>query len=230
MKQLLCFCFLLTFVKWTTAQQNYWTAGSPYQLNWKKDAWIGGAALLTLGTGAYLITNETTPFFEPGSFTQADIDALNFLDRPVAGRWDLKAKDAGKIFKNTARLGVPLVLVALPGDWKSRVTLATMFVEGTALSMGLMATAKATTDRYRPFTYLSTEQIEALEGEAKEDFWEDIEDDGIEDSFYSGDASATAFGFIFFAKVFNDYYPDSKWRYGVWAVSVTGTVLGAYYR
>jgi hypothetical protein len=35
---------------------------------------------------------------------------------------------------------------------------------------------------------------------------------------------------IFFAKVFNDYFPDTKWKYGVWAVSITGTIIEAYFR
>lgn len=59
---------------------------------------------------------------------------------------------------------------------------------------------------------------------------EDVVDDDIEDSFFSGDASSTAFGLVFFAKVFNDYYPDSKWRPVVWGLSLSGVAAGSYFR
>ena len=105
-----------------------------------------------------------------------------------------------------------------------------MFLEGYYLTGGLVGLSKGLTNRYRPFTYLTISQINNLTGEAKEEFLEDITGDDIEDSFFSGDAAATSYGFIFFAKVFNDYFPDSKWRYGVWGVSILGSSLGAYFR
>lgn len=139
-------------------------------------------------------------------------------------------QDFRKNFKFTAKTLVPIGLVALPGELKSRASLLLLFYQGTYMSGGLNSLAKGSTNRYRPFSYLNMEQINALTGEAKEEFHEDIVDDDVEDSFYSGDAAATSYGFFFFAKVFNDYYPESKWRYGVWGLSAVGTGLDAYFR
>ena len=40
-------------------------------------------------------------------------------------------------------------------------------------------------------------------------------------SFISGHASLTAANTFFFAKVFSDYYPNSKWKPLVWTIAVT---------
>ena len=230
MKWLLTIFLFGNFYFLSFSQSNYWNKPSPYEINWKKGVGIGGTSIGVHLLGMHLEKNEEIPNFQPGSFTQQDIDAINFLDRGVAGRWDIDAKDAGKIFKFSAKYLAPAAVLSLPGNLKSRLLLGAMFMEGRFLAGGLTALAKGTTNRYRPYTYLSLEQIEQLEGEAKEEFTEDIADDDIEDSFFSGDATATAYGMIFFAKVFNDYYPESKWRYAVWAGSITATTLGAYFR
>ena len=230
MKWTIIFILILLSTQLVFSQNNYWNQASPYELSWKKDLVIGGGAIGVLVLGIQADKNEAVPDFEMGSFTQADIDAINFLDRGVAGRWDLKAKDAGKIFKFTARYLVPVSVISMPGSLKSRATLGTMFLEGYLLNGGITSFAKGKTNRYRPFAYLNTEQIEALTGEAREKFLEDIVDDDLEDSFFSGDASTTAYGLTFFAKVFSDTYPDSKWKNWVWGASLTGTALGAYFR
>ena len=42
--------------------------------------------------------------------------------------------------------------------------------------------------------------------------------------------ASTAYGMTFFAKVFSDYYPESKYRKWVWGASIAGTTAGAYFR
>ena len=121
----------------------------------------------------------------------------------------------GKIYKKASKTGVPIVLAFLPGDIKGKISIYLIYLEGLSFTSGLTTLAKGTTDRYRPFAYLTLDQINNLEGEAREEFLEDIVADDIEDSFFSGDASSTSYGLIFFAKVFSDYFPDSNWKYGV---------------
>lgn len=224
---------LLIFIvatNYSFAQHKYWTKESPYKVSLKKDIALTGLSVGTLILGIQAEKNEAIPTFEMGSFTQTDINEINKFDRGFAGNWDVDAKDKGKIFKTTATMVVPFGLLALPGDLESRATLGLLYFQGRFLNGGLVSFAKGKTNRYRPYTYLTLDQIEVLTGEAREEFLEDVADDDIEDSFYSGDAAATSYGLMFFAKVFNDYYPDSKWKYAVWTASGIGVGLGAYYR
>lgn len=211
-------------------QNTYFSKSSPYELNWKKDLIYSGVSAGMFFWGVNVEKNEPLPNFTMGSFTQNDINSINKFDRKVAGRWDVDAKDNGKIFKFTASRLVPISLLLLPGDLKSRGTLGLLFLQGHYLNVGLGSLAKGSTNRYRPFAYLTLDEISKLTGEAEEEFLEDVVDDDIEDSFYSGDAATTAYGLMFFAKTFNDYYPESKWKYGVWGASILGTGLGAYFR
>jgi len=231
MARLTIFIILLAFANHSFSQEStYWKKESPYELSWKKDLIISGIAGGTYLFGDYKLKNEPLPQFEMGSFTQADIDLINSFDRGFAGNWDIDAKDRGKIFKRTAKYLVPIGLLGLPGNMESRATLALIYMQGRILNGGLNQLAKGTTNRYRPYTYMPLDEIELLTGEAKEEFLEDVADDDIEDSFYSGDAASTSYGLMFFAKVFNDYYPDSRWKYVVWGTAGVGTGLGAYYR
>ena len=85
MKRLSFSVFVLFFnFPMLLGQSNYWTQPSPYQLSWKKDLAIGGTALAVYFTGAAVEQNEPTPSFTAGSFTQRDIDNINFLDRGLA--------------------------------------------------------------------------------------------------------------------------------------------------
>lgn len=221
---------LILIISTLNAQSSYWTRPSPYEFSWKKDLIITGVSTGTFIWGRQMEKNELLPTFQMGSFTQEDIEDINSFDRIVAGDWDIDAKDKGKIFKTTGNKLVPLGILVLPGSVKSRASLGLIYLQGRLLNGGLVNLAKGSTNRYRPFSYMDLENIALLTGEAKEEFFEDIADDDVEDSFYSGDAAATSYGLMFFAKVFNDYYPETKFKYIVWGAAGVGTGLGAYYR
>jgi len=220
-------CLLVNLV---SAQNSYWDYQSPYNLSLKKDLITGGISLSTYFVGKFIEQDEDLHPFEVGSFTQEDIKNINFIDRGVAGRWDIDAKATGIILKRASKISASIGLALFPGNLKSRGSLCLIYLEGYFLTQGLTSFAKGTTDRYRPFTYQTMDQIDELEGDAREQFLKEIAGNDIEDSFFSGDASSTAYSFIFTAKVFNDYFPDSKLKYGIWGVSITGTALQAYFR
>lgn len=213
-----------------SAQSAYFNFGSPYDLSLNRDLITGGVSLYTYSVGNMIVRNERINSFTPGSFTVNDINEINFLDRVVAERWDLNAMDAGKIFRSASNIGSSAVLALMPGDLKSRGSLCLIYIQGYLLMQGLTWLAKGTTNRYRPFTYLTTDEINNLDDYSRSKFMEAAEGDDIEDSFFSGDASQTAYNYIFIAKVFSDYFPESKLKYGIWGAGITGTVLQAYFR
>ncbi|WP_273566408.1 hypothetical protein [Maribacter halichondriae] len=63
--------------------------------------------------------NEHTEF-TIGSLDHKSIEQINFLDRSIAGRWDIEAKDNGKIFKNIAIYLIPLFLFLFKGSIKKK--------------------------------------------------------------------------------------------------------------
>lgn len=230
MKKIILIEVICLLVNLVSAQNSYWNYQSPYNLSLKKDLITGGISLSTYFVGKFIEQDEDLHPFEVGSFTQEDIKNINFIDRGVAGRWDIDAKATGIILKRASKISASIGLALFPGNLKSRGSLCLIYLEGYFLTQGLTSFAKGTTDRYRPFTYQTMDQIDELEGDAREQFLKEIAGNDIEDSFFSGDASSTAYSFIFTAKVFNDYFPDSKLKYGIWGVSITGTALQAYFR
>jgi hypothetical protein len=93
---------LCLFVNLVSAQTSYWNYKSPYKLSVKKDLITGGISLSAYFAGKYIEKHETLPTFEMGSFTKDDINRINFIDRGVAGRWDMDAKAAGLVFKRVS--------------------------------------------------------------------------------------------------------------------------------
>lgn len=212
------------------AQNNYWKFQSPYNLSLKRDLIKGGISLTASLVGDLIVLNENLPSFEIGCFTHEDISKINFIDRGVAGRWDVNAEATGKIFLSASKIGALVSITALPGNLKSRCSLCLIYLEGFLLTQGLTSFVKGTTDRYRPFTYMTLDQVDNLKDDEREKFLENIAGNGIEDSFFSGDASSTSYALTFLAKVFNDYFPYSKLKYGIWGICITGTTLQAYFR
>jgi len=168
--------------------------------------------------------------FEIGSLDQTNIEKINSIDRVIAGRWDIIAKTNGKLFKNIAINLIPISLLFFTGSIKRRLVLFFIFSQGYVLTEALTGLAKGLVDRYRPFAYITHTEIEKLSIKAKEKLMEDIVEYDILNSFFSGDASITAFGFIFFAISYSLFYKHNKLKAAIWAIAIIGTVLGCYFR
>jgi hypothetical protein len=230
MKKLVMMFVICHFFFTTSGHKVYWNYSSPYNLALKKELINGGISLATFFTGSLLEHHEGLPAFNVGSFTPSDIQKINFIDRGVAGTWNSDASKASDILKIASKSGVQAALIFFPGNLKTRGSLFMIYLEGFYLTNGLTSLSKGMTDRYRPFTYMTQDQIDQMGIQEKNRFLSDISGSGIEDSFFSGHASSTAYGLVFLAKVFNDYFPDTNWKYGVWAFSLAGITLEDYFR
>jgi len=213
-------------------QKNYWSDSKAITLNLKKEIVIClvfvGISFASIQLQKEKEANHSV--FEISSLGLSDIEEINFVDRVIAGRWDIIAKDTGKIFKNIAIYLIPLSLLFFTGSIKRRLALFFIFSQGYYLTEALTGLTKGLVDRYRPFTYITHEEIDKLSIVAKEKLLEDIVDYDILNSFFSGDASITAFGFIFFAICYSLFYKHSKLKPVIWSVAIMGVVLGCYFR
>ena len=222
---------LAIFVLLTARQDHYWRDHRIIVLHpWREVLICIGLIALFYGAGYVLHAKaEASPGFEIGSLSDV-VEAINPVDRPFAGAWNLEAKYLGKLFKNTAMFVIPVSLLFFVGSVRRRVVLFFVFAQGYVLTQSMTGLAKGLIDRYRPFAYLDPTRVEALTGAEREKFLVDIADHDIRNSFFSGDASVTAFGLLFFAFAFSRFYPSNRWKYTVWTLAATGTALECIFR
>lgn len=168
--------------------------------------------------------------FTIGSLNQNSIEQINILDRSIAGRWDIEAKDNGKIFKNIAIYLIPLFLFFFKGSIKRKIVLFFIFSQGYVLTESLTGLTKGLIERYRPFAYMSKSGLEGLSAIAKEKFLEDIVEYDILNSFFSGDASILSYGLVFFAFSYSLIYNNRIGKNIVWITAFIGVFLGCYFR
>jgi membrane-associated phospholipid phosphatase len=230
MKYSILFIVICLSAGFLHGQENYWHYSSPYKITLKADLISGGTALAVFFAGTSVEHHEGFTPVVPGSFTAEDIRKINVLDRGVAGRWDLKAMHASDILKSGSKLAGQAAVILFPGNLKTRSSLFLMYLEGYYFTNGLTSLAKGLTGRYRPWAYLSEEQIGKLDNRSLGRFQTEMSGKGIADSFFSGHASSTTYSLIFLAKVFNDYFPDTKWRYGIWGICIAGIVTEDWFR
>lgn len=213
-------------------QRDYWKEKTEINLRLTREIVIILllVGLSTLSIQLHEVNASSGSEFEVGSLTLLEIDKINFIDRTFAGRWNLAAKDNGKYLKNLSIYIIPLSLLLFRGSIKNKLSLFLIYTQGYILTESITGITKGLIDRYRPFVYRSITEINSLSIESKEEFLEDIADADISNSFFSGDTSVTAFGFIFFALSYTYFYDDSKYKKLVSILAIIGTVLVCYFR
>lgn len=140
------------------------------------------------------------------------------FDRWVAGNFSEKANRASDI-PFYGSFALPFV-VALSGE-KTRGDfwqIGLLYVETMAITGTLFTHVAGRTERNRPLVYNSNPENG------------DRFDRNAEDSFFAGHTSATAAASFFAAKVFNDYYPNSKAKPFVWAGAIAIPATVGYLR
>jgi membrane-associated phospholipid phosphatase len=212
-------------------QSNYWKENLSIQLSWKREIVI---CLVCVGLSYASVElqkkkAENYQKIEIGSL-DPKLEKLNPIDKRMIGQWNIEAKFKGKFFKNVAIYLIPLSLFFFAGSVKRRLALFFVFSQGYVLTESVTGLFKGLVTRYRPFAYMTQERIENLNTESKEKFLEDIVEYDIQNSFFSGDASITAFGFMFLATCYGLFYPSSKFKNGMCAVAIIATLLECYFR
>ncbi len=186
---------------------------SPYSLNWKNERWYLAAGGTMSLIGKY---NDS----KRGKLDTADVANLDRSDIPAfersyAGRWNTTAQDISDGFLLLGFVSPLSMLLTEKHQWQS---IGMLYLETFAISFGGMALVKGSVTRYRPYAYGSDAPESALN------------DKKTARSFFSGHASTITTGFIFSAKVFSDYYPNSKFKTHVWTAAIAGSIMGSWMR
>jgi membrane-associated phospholipid phosphatase len=186
-----------------------------YHINWKKDAWVVGAGIATLGIG-YIVNNSAD------RATLEDINRLNkndvnAFDRKAIDNYSMTAHKTSNILVYTA-LAMPITAFLSKKGCQEKIAIPVMGLEALAFSTGITSIVKATVKRYRPYTYntalTTTERTNS----------------GARKSFPSGHTCNAAVATFFAAKVLTDLYPNSKYKPLIWTAAVTIPALTGYMR
>ncbi|RMG22309.1 MAG: phosphatase PAP2 family protein [Bacteroidetes bacterium] len=188
---------------------------TPYALTLKKELIFAGSGLGSMGLGAYL---RTLPkLFTPNELRSLDPDDINALDRLAIANYSMEADQVSNVFLIGAHVS-PFLFLAGKQSRAHIGQIMVMYGEAATLNLGLTVITKSLFHRPRPFVFNSAVPEEVkLSRNAKA-------------SFVSGHASMVALNTFFFAKVFSDYYPHSKWKPLVWGAAATIPAVTAYLR
>lgn len=191
---------LLVFLAYQTGQAQV------YQLSKKTDysIGIGVFTLLAIDYGLY-------ERYQPLSLTEINglgEDLVFKLDRNTIQKRSLLAEDWSDYMHYSAML-LPLT-VLIPNKMDDNLkTISVMLVEAISLNLSTTFLTKYLARRPRPFIY-NPQTVLA-----------DKQTRAATESFVSGHTSNAAMLSVFSATVFNDLFPESKWRTPIWAAALT---------
>jgi membrane-associated phospholipid phosphatase len=206
--------FLLIISVFTTVLPTA-AADSPYR-NLNSNDWIVFGGSGALGLTAYFQSRNMSPM-SATEIAALDKSQINRWDRPATG-FHSKTAETYSDWGMRAAMLLPAFLAVDKTVRQDGVKIALMYLETVSAVGALTEISKVTVKRIRPYAYCTDPAVNpTLSSDARK-------------SFFSGHTSTSFAGAVFFAKVFSDYYPDSRWRPVVWAGSLTLASSVAYAR
>lgn len=188
---------------------------SPYTINWKKEIpYVSTAVGLNLA-GVYFVSQVEN--FTPLQIAGLDANNVNSFDRFATDNYSTSFANASNILEIGTQLA-PMLFLTGKKTRKHFGQIMLLYVEASFINTGVTVITKMTAQRTRPFVYNPNAPQE------------DKTTRTARTSFISGHTSTAAVGSFFTAKIFSDFFPDSKWKPVVWgAAAVIPGVMG-YFR
>ena len=192
------------------------TAQSPYELKWKQESTYLGLGLAMTGFDLYQNAKVIQPLTleEIAGLDRSDV---NSFDRGATFNSSQRAKIGSDILQNISYTA-PFLFLTAKEPRKEWGKILLIYFETALIVRSFTGTTKDLTKRIRPLTY--NDDFSMAERQKKQNRF----------SFFSGHVSTTASNCFFGAKVFSDYFPDSKWKPYVWGVAATIPAFTGYFR
>ncbi|MFZ2897929.1 MAG: phosphatase PAP2 family protein [Saprospiraceae bacterium] len=177
----------------------------PFSLDWKREAWIGGAGMALLASNLGLSAGLQP--LDPTSIALLNPKDIGRFDRSAAFRF---SPDAGQrsfiALASAGALASAAGLLTPSRDWPS---LALIWLETNLTAMSGTLAFKNGVRRVRPFVYNPAAPLDLkTEKDARR-------------AFFSGHTSLAAANTFFAAQVFEGYFPESRLRPLVWGLAAT---------
>ncbi|HRO44159.1 MAG TPA: hypothetical protein PL009_15100 [Flavipsychrobacter sp.] len=186
-----------------------------YKFNWKVDAPVTAVGALWSGYAFSKIYSKD-PIADSivAKLTKEDV---NGFDRWGAGMNDDHIDDVSDyLFYGVMPL--PALLFIDKKIRRDAPKIGFLYLESFAITGMLYTGATYFVDRYRPETYDNSIPVADRTG------------GGHKNSFFAGHVAVVATSTFFMAKVYNDYHPESKFKYVMWGGAVAATGAMVYMR
>ncbi len=190
-------------------------AQSPYQLDWKKDGGLVALAGITTGLGLHLRSNLTE--LVPADLEVLHANQVNNFDRFATKYYSPKADKASDLFWVGTHV-FPFLFLTNKKSRKDFSTIAALYGETFFITTGITLLIKTTAKRNRPFVYNPDAPLSKKTAK------------NAKTAFLSGHTSISAANSFFAAKIFADYYPESKWKPAVWTTAAIIPAITGYLR
>lgn len=188
---------------------------SPYQLSWKTDGVIAGTGISLRLLGEFLPQKELLlDEEETNTFTSEDVV---WFDRAAIDKFKPELINLSTSMNYYAFIA-PLPLFLSRNVRNDFLTITTMFIETRLFAEAAPMITKKLFPRYRPYVFSQEFDFETKEG------FNDSR------SFFSNQSAYVFSSAVFTAKVFNDFYPESKARYWVWGSALTTATAISVFR
>jgi len=206
MRKYFSFLILFFFLNVSPAQ-------APYQLSWKTDGILLGASAL-MGAVDYHLNQQISLLTTEEIYAALASNEINNFDKIATKLYSEaadKRSDIGMYISSGAALGVSAEIALSESENRGlnthSVTLAILWLETNIINSFGTDIVKSSVQRTRPYVYNHEYPIEKKYAE------------NARKSFFSGHTSMTAANSFFAAKVFSDYYSDSKWKPVIWTTA-----------
>jgi membrane-associated phospholipid phosphatase len=190
-------------------------AQSPYEISWRKDGFITAGSVLALAVGL-AVSSDVAPLTEE-EINHLSRDDVNPFDRPATYNYSEAANTAGDVAVWTC-LSLPATFLFSAHVRDDAGAVVLMYAETILLSNGINQIVKGAVPRIRPFVYNPDAPLEKKTAA------------NARKSFYSSHAANAFASAVFFATVFSDYFPSSKWKPYVWGGSLLAAAITGYLR
>lgn len=173
-----------------------------------------------IGSGAAISILDLKLIGERQPVTSEDLKNLskqniNAFDRAAADNWSATSREIST-YLLVATAVSPLFLFSSGKVQDDAAAFSTMYLQNFIFSHALPHFAKGIVTRYRPFVYNDDAPDEVkLNREATF-------------SFFSAHSTLAFSSAVFLANVHSKYYPDSDWKWAVWASAMLAASTVAY--
>jgi len=187
----------------------------PYEISWKKEIPLLSAGIAGRITGLLIIDNMNP--LSASDVANLRPEDINRFDRDAIFNTSEAAGTVSDVLLYSSTIA-PLTFLGPKKTRSDALTIGVIAVETLFLNTGTTTMAKAIFRRTRPMVYnpLTDTDLESISKTRL--------------SFFSGHTSGTAALSFFSAKVFADYFPDSKWKPVVWSAAAIVPAVAAYTR
>jgi len=186
--------------------QNFGYSQSPYDLSFKKELPYYSVGLGSVALGKYL--SKRSPFFTEDELIPLNASDINAFDRIATSQFSERHNKASDVLMNGS-YAMPFVLLAGKKTRKSFGQIMLLYGEAVSMNAGFTLITKFVFKRPRPYIFNETITDEYKTSRK------------ARTSFISGHTSTTTVNCFFAAKIFSDFYPDSKWKPVVWTLAAT---------